>query len=270
MNVLACQVDAGGVDTRAAMEAHQLRLAARIRSACQDTAVDLVFLPELSAIEYSRAAFDNLKDLATATDGWLCSSMAELAREIDTPICFGMPRRHEGNCHISQVTIDRDGSLLGCYDKVHIAQFGASIERPYFASGKNICVFDTGGFRFGVVICYDMRFAEYVATVAREHHVDVILHPVAFSRDGSFASWPSFVRTRALENQIYWLSLNRAGAGQGHSIFCPPWFERDSDVIELGEPETFQLIELDRTRLEDAARNYPINKDRLGSYWSAH
>lgn len=266
MKILACQIAADGVVTHAAMEAHQQRVAARIRSVCKDTAVDLVFLPELSAIEYSRAAFDNLEDLATATDGWLFSSMAELAREIDTPICFGMPRRDRGSCYISQVTIARDGSLLGCYDKVHIAQFGASIERPYFTPGKHICVFDAGRFRFGVVICYDMRFADYVAAVAREHHIDVMLHPVAFSRDGSFASWPSFVRTRALENQVYWLSLNRAGAGQGHSIFCPPWFERDSDVLELDETETFQLIEVDRAKLEYAASSYPLGKDRLESY----
>ncbi len=226
----------------------------------------MIFLPELSAIEYSRPAFENLADLATATDGWLCSSMSELALEIDTPICFGMPRREGADFYISQIIVGRDGSLLGYYDKLHIAQFGASVEKPFFTPGSHIGVFDIGSFRFGVVICYDMRFGEYVSRVARDHHVDVMLHPVAFSLDGSFASWRSFAGTRALENQVYWLSLNRAGKGWGHSVFCPPWFEHESDVIELDESETLQVIELDRSRLEYAAKTYPIEKDRWEDY----
>jgi nitrilase len=268
MNVLCCQVLADGVVTRADMESHQQRVAGLVSSACEDAAVDLVLLPELSAIEYSGAAFENLSELATTTDGWLCASMSKLAREINAAVCFGMPRREAEDYFISQVLIDRDGLLLGFYDKVHIAQFGDSVEKPYFTPGNRVGVFTLGGFRFGIVICYDILFGDYVSMVARGHGIDVMLHPVAFSRDGSFASWPSFVRTRALENQVYWLSLNRAGSGWGGSIFCPPWFERQTEVIELDESETQQVIELDRSQLEHAAKNYPIDRDRLGDYSS--
>lgn len=266
MKILSCQLSAEGILTRTSMEAHQLRVSRLIRSACESNTLDLIFLPELSAIEYSEGAFENLAELSSSIDGWLCSSMAELALEIDTPICFGMPRRQGENHHISQIVLDRDGTLIGFYDKLHIAQLGESAEKPYFTPGNHISVFNIGDFRFGVIICYDMRFGEYVSMIARKHKIDVMLHPVAFSFDGTFASWRSFVCTRALENQIYWLSLNRAGKGWGHSVFCPPWFESESEVLELDEMETLQVIDLDRAKLQYAAENYPIGMDRLDDY----
>jgi nitrilase len=30
-----------------------------------------------------------------------------------------------------------------------------------------------------------------------------------------------------MENQVYLLSLNRAGADYGGSVFCPPWLDDD-------------------------------------------
>ena len=266
MKILLCQISVEGINLRSQMEEHQRRVREFIRSACGRNAVDMIFLPELSSIEYSGRAFANISDLATSIDGWLCSSMAELAKETGAAICFGMPRCQGENIYISQVVIGRDGSLVGYYDKVHIAQLGASAEKPYFTPGNQLCVFTIGGFRFGIVICYDMRFGEYVSMLARNYHLDVMLHPVAFSKDGTFASWRSFVCTRALENQVYWLSLNRAGEGWGHSIFCPPWFEHESEVLEFDESETLQIVELDRARLKHAEEKYPIIRDRLDDY----
>lgn len=42
-----------------------------------------------------------------------------------------------------------------------------------------------------------------------------------------FLAWHSFAVTRAMENQVYLLSLNRAGADYGGSVFCPPWLDDD-------------------------------------------
>ncbi|MEM7468112.1 MAG: carbon-nitrogen hydrolase family protein [Pseudomonadota bacterium] len=266
MKILACQISADGVITRRDMEAHQDRVAQVIRSACETQTVDLIFLPELSAIEYSVRAFENLATLSSPTDGWACVAMAELASELSTPICFGMPRVENDKYHISQIVIGPDGKLVTDYDKLHIAQFGDAYEKQYFSPGNSVSVFGLNDFRFGLVICYDMRFGDYISTLVRNHQLDAMLHPVAFSTDGSFASWRSFVCTRALENQIYWLSLNRAGLGWGQSVFCPPWFEDESEVVQLGENESLRVIELDKAKLHSAVEKYPIKKDRRSDY----
>ena len=266
MKVLCCQLAINGVTSREAMANHQAKLADKIRTSCQKTNVDLVLLPELSAIDYSTTAFENLAELTSDMEGWLVESMAELARDTNSSISFGMPRQDENGRYISQVFVDASGELITYYDKLHIAQFGASMEKPYFKAGDHISVVEIAGFRLGVLICYDMRFGEFISSFVREQQLDAILHPVAFYRDGSFASWRSFVCTRALENQVYWLSLNRAGKNWGHSIFCPPWFEDNAEVIELDESEAFTIIELDKARLRYAEENYPIKRDRRGDY----
>ena len=112
-----------------------------------------------------------------------------------------------------------------------------------------------------------MRFGEYISQMVREYKLDAMLHPVAFARDGSFASWRNFVCTRALENQIYWLSLNRAGADWGKSIICPPWFEAEDELIEFGDSETFQVVTLDKEALKYSRETYPLTLDRLDDYF---
>jgi predicted amidohydrolase len=266
MKILSYQITVDGVNTLSTMKDQQARVESLIRQACLNESVDLVLLPELSAIEYSIGAFSNLGELANDISGWLVDSMGKLAKDIETSICFGMPRCARNSHYISQVIVDKNGSLVGYYDKVHVAQFGASAEKPYFNPGDHVTIFELGTFRIGIVICYDMRFSEYISKMVQEHKLDAMLHPVAFSRDGSFASWRSFVRTRALENQIYWLSLNRAGSGWGHSVFCPPWYESNNEVIVLNESESFHIIELDKNRLQQARKTYPLSLDRLADY----
>ena len=266
MKVLCCQLHIENVTTRDAMEHHQTRIEELVRQAAAREPFDLLLLPELSAIDYSLTAFENLAELANPHDGWLTERMGQLARDVNAYVCFGGPLINDRKHSIAQWVVDRGGHLVGHYKKVHLAQFGASAEKPYFASGDHILVFDVDDFRFGVVICYDMRFGQYISKIVDERQIHIMLHPVAFSQDGSFASWRSFVCTRALENNIYWLSINRAGEGWGHSVFCPPWFESESEVVSLGETEELHRVELDHERLQYAKETYPIGYDRLSDY----
>ena len=50
-----------------------------------------------------------------------------------------------------------------------------------------------------------------------------MLHPSAFVRDATFAMWHRFVTTRAVENQVFVLSVSHAGPNFGDSVACPPW-----------------------------------------------
>jgi len=266
MKILCCQLNIEGVITRSSMEIKQQSISNQIRTICLEQSVDLVFLPELSTIEYSNHAFDNIVELATDLKDWLVGSMSELAREVHAAVCFGMPRRGKNGIYICQVLVDRNGVVKGYYDKVHLADIGASVEKRYFTPGDHALVTEIDGYRTGIVICYDMRFGEYISTLVRQFRLDIILHPVAFYRDGTFASWRNFVCTRALENQVFWLSLNRAGPGWGKSIICPPWFEQQSEVFEFDESETYKIVEVDKKRLKLARKNYPLAIDRLNNY----
>ena len=154
------------------------------------------------------------------------------------------------------------------YDKIHLAQLGASHEKRYFSPGNTVSTFTLEGYRFGVLLCYDFRFAEFVRTLCNRGNLDVLLHPVAFTRDETFASWHHFAITRALENQVYFVSVNRAGDVWGNSIACPPWLDKDHEPQRLGEEEALCTITIDRELITKVRERIPLETDRLNDYRS--
>ena len=268
MKILACQITVPDVTTPTQRDAHVSRVAALIKTQIEQAGgVDLVLLPELSTISYSLDAFENLELLAEGLDGPAFSAFSQIAKATGAFICFGMPRRDDdGTYSISQVVIDGHGNLVGYYDKMHVAQFGQSIEKPYFKPGRHLLVFEVAGIRTAPIICYDHRFPELTRTLALKHGVDLLLHPVAFARDSTFASWHQCSITRAIENQFHLLSLNRAGMNFGASIFAPPWIDDGKQPLVFGDQETCQLIEVDSAYTAEMRRRYPYREDRLEDY----
>jgi nitrilase len=242
------------------------RVAATISAALQENSCDLVLLPELFTIDYSIRAFDNLDSLAEQLDGRTVQVFSALARQHECHIGFSIPRREDRLNYISVVIVGADGSIVGSYDKLHIANFGASFEKKYFQPGSNLLVFDCGGIRCATIICYDFRFPELIQHLAMDRAVDLILHPVAFQRDSTFSSWSSFVVCRALENQLYFLSLNRAGSEFGASIFCPPWIDEQVRPTILSSAETLEVFQVEREVINKVRSTYPFRTDRIGDY----
>ncbi|MGQ1910787.1 hypothetical protein ACT3CE_13485 [Marinifilum sp. RC60d5] len=98
--------------------------------------------------------------------------------------------------------------------------------------------------------------------LAFQHNIDFLLHPVAFYRDNSFPSWQHFVITRALDNQIYMLSLNRAGNEYGNPIFCPLWIDYNISPTILKEHEDVIIAEIDTDIIQKVREEYRFREDR--------
>ena len=163
--------------------------------------------------------------------------------------------------------MDREGELVGYYDKVHLAQYGASIEKEFFDRGNHLFTFSVNGLKLAPIICYDIRIPELSRTLAIDNEVDLILHCGAYYRDESFHSWHAFATTRALENQVFFLSLNRAGANYGHSVFCRLWMDESIPLQCFSiHDEDFCMIEIKQTEIKTARNRYTFLKDRLKSY----
>lgn len=267
MKLLAGQIRIPRTRCRGDQLAHLQSLGRRLREACREATPDLVVLPELAAQEYGDAAFACLRDLDDDLEGPVFETFAGLARELGCYIAYGAARRsgarHDGARRhlISQVLVSPEGRVAGIYDKLHCAQFGASGEAAYFAPGEHLLVADIAGWRVGVMICYDLRFPELARRLADEG-VELVLHPVAFTRDFSFASWHAFVTARAMERQVYWLSLNRAGEAWGHSLLCPPLVDEAHLPQAFGNEEALRWFTLDRGALAAARERLPLSRDR--------
>jgi nitrilase len=266
MRVMASQIDASGVRTAGDRDAHIRRVCHALRSECAEGQTELILLPELSSMEYSSEAFENLHELAEPLDGPSFEAFSSLARELGASIAYGFPRVENGSYYISHAVTGPGGQRLCHYDKLHIVGFGQADEKNFFRRGSRACVLEIGGLRLGLIICYDFRFQEYIRHLVRTQCLDVVLHPSAFTRDGSFSSWHHFAITRALENQVYFLSVNRAGRQWGRSILCPPWMDGKRGPHVLGEGEEFREFNVDRAELASVRGKYPFMDDMLDDY----
>jgi nitrilase len=265
--LLACQVTVPSIRRVGDKFDHIDRMIAKISAQLDQAPADLVVLPELCTVEYSRQSFECLAELAEDLEGPSMEKMRALATKHQTAVVFGMPRCSGDKYFISQIAIGADGDLLACYDKLHICHYGASMEKEFFQRGQSVCVFSVAGFRFSPIICYDIRFPELSRSLALDEEVDCILHCGAYYRDESFASWHSFATTRALENQLYFLSLNRAGEMFGDSIFCLPWMDEQRAAVRFAtHDEDFRYLKIERSKIETAREQYTFLKDRLTDY----
>jgi len=229
-------------------------------------AVDLIVLPELFTCGYSRETFENLKELAEDENGKSFRVFSDLAKARNCYVCFGFPEKKNGKYYISQAVINPAGGIEVIYSKQHMAQFGNSMEKDFFERGDKTISFEVKEVKIGIMICYDMRFPELSRKMALEHKIDFLLHPVAFSKDNSFPSWPHFIITRALENQVYLLSLNRAGEEYGNSIFCPPWIDYNTSPTILPEKENVFIGEIDTDLIQKVREEYRFREDRKKNY----
>ncbi len=267
LSLLACQIAVPEIRAPAARDRHLTATAERIAAQLEQAATDLVVLPELSGQEYSRAAFDCLDVLAEPLEGASFQIYRKLAKRFRVALVYGIARRSaEGYC-ITQVALGPDGGLLGAYDKIHLAQYGASIEKNYFQRGRKAFAFELKGVRIAPIICYDIRIPELTRTLVLQEDVELLLHCGAYARDESFDSWHDFVVTRALENQIYLLSLNRAGSAFGDSLFCGPWTDRSHPPFRFPQTEeAFLRLEVDCAEIAKVRARYSFLADRLPAY----
>lgn len=198
-------------------------------------------------------------------DGTSVQVFAELARQTATHLVFGFPLRTKAGVTICQAVLDPDGQLVGSYNKLHLAQFGASSEANVFTPGNHLFTFQMKGIKIGLLVCYDIRFAELSATLARAG-VDLVLQCSAYARDLSFYSWHPFVITRAMENAMAWLGLNRAGEEWGGSIWCPGFADAEQPVAVLDRQEQFVRYTLASDFRQRIVEKLPFIKDQRDDY----
>lgn len=281
--MLACQIDIPPTTTVAARDSHLQRVASEVTRRVQQynaniqhravqqsnekRTIQLVVLPELASIDYSRAAFEQLDSLAEPLQGKSAECWTRVATECNCHVAYGFARKDDTGYYISVAVAGPNGTLTGYYDKMHLAQYGASMEKEYFKRGTDLFTFDIDGFRLAPIICYDIRFPELSRSLALHHRVDAILHCGAYYRDESFYTWHDFVRTRALENQLYFLSLNRAGDKYGHSLFCPPWVDNTIPYTAFDpHREEFKVLTIDKHQMRQVRQTYSFLHDRLDTY----
>ena len=220
LNVIGLQLRTGDADTERRKDANVDHIIAQI-DACEPC--DLIVTPELSTVGYGDRVFEKLPLVADQIESDTIHKIQNAAKRNRAFVALGFAEKHENKYYNSVAIINDGGELIDVYRKAHLPLFTDTMEGKHFLPGDRLVSFKIKGFTVGVSICYDIRFPEVARRLSLIGAIDLLIHPTYFFDDETFSSWHPFVVTRAIENQIYVLSVNRAGEHSGRSILCPGW-----------------------------------------------
>ena len=239
--------------------AGNLEKIARAAEAAAGMAADLLLTPELSTTGYALGElFDTL---AEDGDGAIVAALADIASACRVAICAGFPERLGNLVYNAAVLVRPDGSRE-IYRKAHL--YGDA-ERAAFAPGTEPpAVFDLGGIRTGMLVCYDVEFPEYVRSLALAG-AELVLVPTALPEGPiSRRVADALVPTRALENGIFIAYADLCGR-EGESAYCgrSVIVAPDGDeLVRAGTGETLLIAEFDPAAYAEARAQLPYFADR--------
>jgi len=164
---------------------------------------DLVIIPELSNSGYLFLSQQEVAQLAEPIPGPTTEWLQSLAQDSGTHFIMGMPEDSDGKYYNSAVLVG-PGGVVGTYRKAHLFYE----EKLYFQPGENqFEIFDVGGVKIGILICFDHLFPEAARVLALQG-AQIICYPsnLVLPTYGQLTT-----RTRAIENQVFTILSNRCG-----------------------------------------------------------
>lgn len=262
MGSVPCAVRAHLVQLDSAWEdpATNFERVRRLMERARPDAGDLAVLPEMFDTGFSF----NLEKTADA-NGRTLGFIRELAREMRVVLhgsrtVLGPDGRGRNRATIA----GSDGRVLAEYDKIHPFSFGRETER--FSGGDAVVTYPwatPAGENLTVcpAICYDLRFPELFRR-------GMLAGAEVFALG---ANWPAPRKlhrevlsvARAIENQAYMLSVNRAGRDPfleyaGGSMAIDP---QGNVLGRLGPEEGVLSVEIDPRAVRDWREKFPAIRD---------
>ncbi|NYT06045.1 MAG: carbon-nitrogen hydrolase family protein [Methanomicrobiales archaeon] len=227
-----------------------------------ENGADIICFPEQFATGWDPAAAGP----AETEDGPVVRRLRQLAAEYGIAVVGSYLEQHDPLPKNTAIAIGPDGSVLARYAKIHL--FSPGGEQRACTPGDALGVFPLAGMRFGIAICYDLRFPELFRAYARAG-AGAVLVPSAWpcSRIGH---WELFIRARALENQMYVAGISTTGstpAGEycGRSLVAGP----DGEICSAaGRGEECRETLLDPGAVETARSAFPSHSDRRDDLYS--
>jgi len=116
--------------------------------------LDLAVLPECS-FQFMK---ESVEEVAEALDGRIVTATAEKARQYHTYATAPVQTRRDGRVYNSVVLLDRQGEVVGVYDKVFPVMMGDGSLEYGITPGRQFPVFELDFGRVGMQICWDLAF----------------------------------------------------------------------------------------------------------------
>lgn len=193
------------------------RMAQRQREAARNGA-KLVVFPECAVPGYCFTSIAEALPYSEPIPGPSVAAVQAVCRETDTLCVFGMLERvdsAEGPPRLfnAAVLVGPTG-LLGAYRKTHLPFLGIDMHTTY--GDRPFAVHAAGDINVGLLICYDAAFPEATRSLGLAG-ADIVCLPTNWP-PGSELVAEHVINTRALENHIYFIAVNRVGEERGFTF----------------------------------------------------
>ncbi len=169
---------------------------------------DVIVLPEVWTVGWS--CFHFRETAQELSNNYAIEFLSDLAKKYNTNIIGGsIIIKKDDNYYNSCPIIDKSGKLLGLYSKNHLYSYYGCDEDKYVNAGENGFMVELDGVKFGISICYDIRFPELYRAYAKAG-ADVLVNCAAWGSKKPIP-WEMMTKSRAIENQCYMLALTQCG-----------------------------------------------------------
>lgn len=191
--------------------------------------VELLVLPEGVMARFMDRK-EQIREAAQAIDGPFVSRIREFSADYELTVIFGIHEANDEPRPYNTLIAIRTGEILAIYRKLHLYDAFSQVESDNVRPGNELPpLIEVGGFKVGLMTCYDIRFPEMARLLALEG-ADALAIPAAWAKGfGKERQWSTLVSARALDNTAYVLASGESGPSCiGTSTIADP----------LGQPMT--------------------------------
>ena len=214
---------------------------------------DLYVLPEMFTTGFATTPDAKIDEDPDRTVEW----MRSVAGKHGCAIAGSVAQRDSDRCVNRFHFVTPDGKDV-VYDKRHLFTYGGEKER--FSGGSERVVTEFRGWRFLLLVCYDLRFPVWLRNRDDYDAILLVANWPVVRQD----AWETLVKARAIENQCFVAGVNRVGADPvceyiGGSTLYNPYGEqlaRCDDGLQSAATGV-----LDMGMLEDYRSKFPVLED---------
>lgn len=219
------------------------------------TKFDLLVFPEMTLTGFTM----NSEKFAEEIDGIGTQYFLNLSARFKTNIFAGIIERDEEKIYNSLVHFDSFGLIRARYRKIH--PFSYAKEDQFYNAGDETVITQIDKIKFGLSVCYDLRFPELYRLYAKQHVevlIDIANWPIA-----RVDHWKSLLKARAIENQCFMIGVNRVGTDPFNTYNgCSAVFDpMGNEVVLVENDEKIIEAEIDLEKVSATRSKLPFLQD---------
>lgn len=216
---------------------------------------DLLVFPEMTLTGFTMSA----EMFAEEIDGIGTKYFINLAQRFKTDLFAGIIERDGKSIYNSLVHIDSLGLIKARYRKIH--PYSHAQEDKFYTAGEEPVITRINQIKFGLNVCYDLRFPELYRLYAKEQ-VDVLVD-IANWPIPRIDHWKTLLKVRAIENQCFMVGVNRVGADPFNTYSgCSALFDpMGNEIVMIEDLEKLIEADLDLQMVSTTRNKFQFLKD---------